>query len=92
MSGAYGAGIYFATSAQTSRAYCSQLPNGNMAMLVCKVALGSVGTGQSGLRRPPPKHYSTPNVLHDSVSGGGMYVVFDNIQAYPMYLIEFTVY
>jgi len=92
MSGAYGAGIYFATAASTSRAYCTTLPNGNMAMLICKVILGSVGTGQNGLRRPPPKHYSTPNVLHDSVSGGGMYVVFDNIQAYPMYLVEFNIY
>jgi len=92
MSGAYGAGVYFATSASTSRGYCTTLPNGNTAMLICKVILGSVGAGQNGLRRPPPKHYSSPNVLHDSVSGGGMYVVFDNYQAYPMYLVEFNVY
>jgi len=91
MSGAYGAGIYFATQASTSRAYCSTLPNGNMAMLICKVIVGSVGTGHSGLRRPPPKYFSS-EILHDSVSGGGMYVIFDNYQAYPMYLVEFNVY
>ena len=44
-------------------------------MLYCRVTLGSVGTGKSGIRRPPEKRGGG---LHDSVGqvhgGNGMYV------------------
>jgi len=88
MSGAIGAGIYFATHAATSTGYVTKAPV--KKMLYCRVTLGSVGVGQSGLRRPPEK---TGGVLHDSVGrvngGNGMYVVFDNYQAFPEYTIYY---
>jgi len=89
MTGAIGAGIYFATHSSTSTGYCTAGTNGYMQMLVCRVTLGATTPGRNGLRRPPPKNTSKPDILYDSVSGSGMYVVFDNYQAYPEYLIEF---
>jgi len=89
MSGAIGAGVYFATNSSTSSGYCTVGSNGNMQMLICRVTLGAVTPGKHGLRRPPPKNASKPDVLYDSVSGSGMYVIFDNYQAYPEYLVEF---
>lgn len=88
MTGAIGAGIYFATHSSTSTGYCTAA-HGYMQMMVCRVILGDCTPGRSGLRRPPPKNASKPDILYDSVSGSGMYVVFDNYQAYPEYLIEF---
>jgi len=88
MTGAIGAGIYFATHSSTSTGYCTAA-HGYMQMMVCRVTLGDCTPGRHGLRRPPPKNASKPDILHDSVSGSGMYVVFDNYQAYPEYLIEF---
>ncbi|KAL6054439.1 Poly (ADP-ribose) polymerase [Balamuthia mandrillaris] len=91
MGGAIGAGVYFATHSSTSTGYVSGTTSkGLKKMLYCRVTLGSVGQGQSGLRRPPAKD-SKGQVLHDSVgsvsNGNGMYVVFDNHQAYPEYTI-----
>jgi hypothetical protein len=88
MGGAIGAGVYFATHASTSTGYVT----GGHAkkMLYCRVTLGSVGTGKSGMRRPPEKRGGG---LHDSVGqvhgGNGMYVVFDNHQAFPEYTIHY---
>lgn len=88
MGGAIGAGVYFATHASTSTGYVT----GGHAkkMLYCRVTLGSVGTGKSGIRRPPEKRGGG---LHDSVGqvhgGNGMYVVFDNHQAFPEYTIHY---
>jgi len=61
---------------------------GKQKMLLCRVLCGSSAGGKHGLRRPPEKK---SGILHDSVNNGGktVYVVFDNNQAYPEYLIEF---
>lgn len=56
-------------------------------MLFCRVLLGEVGPGQSGLRRPPEKHPGGP--LYDSVGTQVMDVVFDNDQAYPEYVVHY---
>jgi len=91
MGGAIGAGVYFATHASTSTGYVSTNGRwGEKKMLYCRVTLGSVGQGQAGLRRPPEKRGGG---IHDSVGqvggGNGMYVVFDNHQAYPEYTITY---
>ncbi|PRP82777.1 tankyrase-1-like, partial [Planoprotostelium fungivorum] len=61
-------------------------PPATRQMLMCRVVLGSCVPGQGGLRRPPQKN---DGELHDSVSGPGMFVVFENTQSYPEYLIHF---
>jgi len=69
LGGAIGAGIYFAAKAKTSTGYvaCS-FPSAGPQMLLCRVALGAVTRGQSGLRRPPVIP-GKPGMLYDSVDG-----------------------
>jgi len=87
LSGAIGAGIYFAPQSATSTGYVVAGNTQDMQMLFCRVLLGEVGTGQSGIRRPPAKKNGE---LYDSVGNvGSMYVVFDNTQAYPEYIISY---
>eukprot|EP01114_Cavostelium_apophysatum_P012700 TRINITY_DN2902_c0_g1_i1.p1 TRINITY_DN2902_c0_g1~~TRINITY_DN2902_c0_g1_i1.p1 ORF type:complete len:612 (-),score=194.07 TRINITY_DN2902_c0_g1_i1:8-1843(-) len=85
LGGSIGAGIYFATNSATSSGYVAA--NGySKKMLVCRVVLGSVGPGVHGLRRPPEK---SKGKLHDSVGNAAMYVIFDNHQSYPEYVIHY---
>jgi len=86
MNGAIGAGVYFAVSSSTSNGYVV----GNervKKMFYCRVLLGEMGQGQQGLRRPPEKKKGQ---LYDSVGNSTMYVVFDNNQAFPEYVIHYT--
>jgi len=87
MTGMLGAGIYFATEANTSNSYVTR-NNTNKRMLYCRVLVGSSGRGSSGLRRPPNKPNS--NDLYDSVHRNySIYALFDNHQAYPEYIINY---
>jgi hypothetical protein len=88
--GLAGLGIYFALSSSYSNCgYVLQNPDKSKEMLVCRVAVGSHTQGKHGMKRPPPKKGSTGE-LYDSVSRlPQMYVVFDNSQAYPEYLIKY---
>lgn len=47
LTGAIGAGIYFAQSASTSHAYVSQDNYGTKQMLLCRVTVGDVGKGNN---------------------------------------------
>jgi len=84
LGGAIGAGIYFAPDASTSSGYVSG--NKQKKMLYCRVVLGNVGVGQHGLRRPPE---ISKGKLYDSVGTPGMFVIFDNHQSYPEYVIHY---
>jgi len=88
LGGAIGAGIYFGVSSGTSNGYVvSSNWRNTKKMLYCRVTLGAVGQGQSGLRRPPEK---SKGKLYDSVGDHHtMFVVFDNHQAYPEYVIHY---
>lgn len=57
--------------------------SGTRAMFLCRVVLGRIGMGSSGLRKPPEGK--------DSVSSGSQHIfaVFDNAQAYPEYLVSY---
>jgi len=100
MGGAIGAGVYFAHSSATSQSYVGN-SGSYKKMLFCFVAAGDIGPGAHGLRRPPAKHKhgGAPKFggavvgseeLYDSVGNeGGVYVVFDNYQAYPSYVIHY---
>jgi len=70
-------------------------------MLFCYVTAGDMGTGQSGITRPPVKKKnvitsffagnSNEVELYDSVgTENQVYVVFDRAQAYPAYVIYYT--
>ena len=93
--GSAGIGIYFAVNASYSNCgYVLQNPDKSKEMFVCRVAIGSCVQGKHGLKRPPSKSNKKADKddLHDSVHNGVnvMYIVFDNCQAYPEYLIKYT--
>lgn len=91
--GSAGVGIYFAVNASYSNAgYVLQNPDKSKEMFVCRVTVGSCVQGKHGMKRPPPKGKKPDSDLHDSVHNGVniMYIVFDNFQAYPEYLIKYT--
>jgi hypothetical protein len=91
MSGAYGAGVYFAHNSATSNGYVANTHFGKRKMLYCRVLIGDIGPGKNGLRRPPEKKtFFGKTVLYDSVgTNNGVYVVFDNHQCYPEYVIHY---
>lgn len=54
------------------------------AMLLCRVAVGTAGTGSRGARAPQPG-------CHSAEGNGTMHVVYQSDQAYPEYIIHFIV-
>ncbi|XP_063285224.1 protein mono-ADP-ribosyltransferase PARP14 isoform X1 [Pelobates fuscus] len=92
----YGNGTYFAVAANYSAHDTYSKPDGNgyKYMYLAQVITGITCRGQSGLVAPPPKNPSNPTDLHDSltdnVTNPSMYVIFNDIQAYPEYLITFS--
>jgi hypothetical protein len=91
MGGSYGAGIYFAHQASTSNGYVAPSTFNKRKMLYCRVLVGDIGPGKHGLRRPPEKsNFFGKTLLYDSVgTDGNIYVVFDDHQCYPEYVIHF---
>ena len=57
------------------------------AMLLCRVALGKVGLGNSRLRRPPPGFDSVCRNL--DLQHNDIFAVFDNNQSYPEYIVHY---
>ncbi|CUG88670.1 poly (ADP-ribose) polymerase, putative [Bodo saltans] len=91
--GSAGIGIYFAVNSSYSNAgYVLQNPDKSKEMFVCRVAIGSCVQGKHGMKRPPNKTGASKDEYHDSVHNGLniMFIVFDNSQAYPEYLIKYT--
>lgn len=86
LNGAIGAGVYFSSDLTTSLGYSS-----NNKLLYCRVLVGHSGTGAPGMRRPPEKGGRWgAGERYDSVTRDNMFVVFDNYQAYPEYLVSFS--
>ena len=89
----YGNGVYFACTASTSAKYALPDHNGYRYMYYCKVLTGEYTTGQSGLCRPPPKSFGEHPEWYDSVvddiHNPSMFVIFNDTQALPEYLIIF---
>ena len=92
----WGRGIYFAVNASYSGGgYEFNLPDGSKLLIVARVLVGDASTCQGqntkSLTRPPAKLDKT---LYDSVTGstGGsqVYIIYDNLQAYPEYLINYS--
>lgn len=92
----YGKGSYFARDASYSHGYTNHIGLlCDRKMLVARVLVGSSVLGASSLTRPPPKDPLKPNGdLQDSCVDNtvhpSIYVVFDNNQCYPEYLITYN--
>uniref|UniRef100_I3IUL8 Poly [ADP-ribose] polymerase n=1 Tax=Oreochromis niloticus TaxID=8128 RepID=I3IUL8_ORENI len=90
----YGNGSYFAVDPSYSAGnYAKPDTSGQKRMYQARVLVGDYAQGQRGMITPPPKSGSASD-LYDSVTNNTakptMFVVFNDIQAYPEYLITFT--
>ena len=89
---AYGQGVYFAVNANysASATYSPPDPAGNRHVYLCKVLVGIPTKGNSAMRVLPTRQ---GHILYDSAtdnpSSPGMFVIFNDTQAYPEYLITF---
>uniref|UniRef100_A0A8C9UEM7 Poly [ADP-ribose] polymerase n=1 Tax=Serinus canaria TaxID=9135 RepID=A0A8C9UEM7_SERCA len=90
-----GDGTYFAVNASYSAQDTYSIPdvNGKKHMYLARVLTGRFCAGRPGLKDPPPRSRADPSDLYDSVvdstSNPTMFVIFNDIQAYPQYLITF---
>ncbi|KAL7391183.1 hypothetical protein ABVT39_005598 [Epinephelus coioides] len=97
--GAHGAmignGSYFAVNpVYSAQGYAKPDTKGHKRMYLARVLVGDFTNGRSGLITPPSKNSGNAADLYDSVADNSsnptMFVVFNDIQAYPEYLITFT--
>ncbi|XP_049908033.1 protein mono-ADP-ribosyltransferase PARP14 [Epinephelus moara] len=97
--GAHGAmignGSYFAVNpVYSAQGYAKPDARGHKRMYLARVLVGDFTNGRSGLITPPSKNSGNAADLYDSVADNSsnptMFVVFNDIQAYPEYLITFT--
>ncbi|NWQ70996.1 PAR14 polymerase, partial [Neopipo cinnamomea] len=92
----FGNGTYFAVNANYSAhdTYSKPDTNGKKYMYLARVLVGEYSQGKRGSITPEPKNASNSIDLYDSstdnVSQPSMFVIFNDIQAYPEYLITFT--
>ena len=62
------------------------------ALLVCRVALGRLHTGQPGLRLPPKGFDAVTcqgGIVFPKALAAAIFAVFDNSQAYPEYIVHY---
>ena len=88
----YGNGVYFAVDASTSAKYSAPDENGYRYMYYCRVLTGEYTLGMNGINDAPVKDFSQ-GTWYDSVvdrlASPTMFVIFNDMQAYPEYLIKF---
>ncbi|TRZ00262.1 hypothetical protein DNTS_003714 [Danionella cerebrum] len=94
MNGAmFGKGSYFAVDPNYSaQGYSKPDRKGHKRMYLARVLVGDFTKGSPGLLAPPAKTSSTAdlyNSVTDNVRNPGMFVIFNDVQAYPEYLITF---
>ncbi|XP_021378228.1 poly [ADP-ribose] polymerase 15-like [Mizuhopecten yessoensis] len=89
----HGDGVYFACNSEYSArdTYSPINPAGQKKMYRCRVLAGDFTQGRGGMRVPPAKK---GHILYDSVvddtNNPNMFIIFNDTQAYPEYLITFT--
>ncbi|XP_070212581.1 protein mono-ADP-ribosyltransferase PARP14-like [Littorina saxatilis] len=89
----FGEGVYFAvkSSYSTRHTYSPPDSSGNRFLYQCKVLVGHPTVGISGMRVLPIRQ---DHVKYDTATNNlrnpEMYVIFNDTQAYPEYLIKFT--
>ena len=88
----YGYGVYFARDASYSFHYACGAGGGG-AMYLARVLVGDYCKGRYGLLQPHPKDPNKITILYDSVvdniSSPTIFVVFNDAQCYPEYIIRF---
>ena len=88
----YGQGVYFAVSSSYSAnpTYSPGDASGDRFMYLCKVLVGHATKGNRAMRVLPER---APPLLFDSATDDPanptMYIIFNDTQAYPEYLITF---
>uniref|UniRef100_A0A3Q3WW47 Poly [ADP-ribose] polymerase n=1 Tax=Mola mola TaxID=94237 RepID=A0A3Q3WW47_MOLML len=92
---AFGNGTYFAVNpAYSAQGYAQPDLARHKRMYLARVLVGDFTQGRAGLVTPPNKNTGNPSDLYDSVTdisaNPTMFIVFNDIQAYPEYLITFT--
>ena len=64
-------------------------------MFLAKVLVGKYTQGDSSFRRPPPINNNDQHRLYDSCVDNAhkpsIYVIFDTLQCYPQYIIEYNI-
>ena len=98
--GMWGNGNYFAVNASYFVGYSHSVSGGLRQMFLVRVVIGEAHDCPSNcsLRLPPEKSSKTSSLFsverYDSVTGitGGsrVYIIYDNLKAYPLYLITFS--
>ncbi|NXM66716.1 PAR14 polymerase, partial [Serilophus lunatus] len=92
----FGNGTYFAVSANYSahNTYSKPDVDGKKYMYLARVLVGEYCQGKKGALTPAPKSTSNSTDLFDSATDNvtlpSMFIIFNDIQAYPEYLITFT--
>ena len=91
----YGQGSYFAVNSFQSDPYAEEDNKRSKFMFVTKVLAGSYTEGKSRYQRPPSKNPGNPaSDLYDScvdkMSDPSIFVIFQNDQLYPEYIIEYS--
>uniref|UniRef100_A0A3B5ADI1 Poly [ADP-ribose] polymerase n=1 Tax=Stegastes partitus TaxID=144197 RepID=A0A3B5ADI1_9TELE len=91
----YGNGSYFAVNpTYSAQGYAKPDVRGYKRMYQARVLVGDFTQGRAGLLSPPAKSSGNATDLYDSVSDNTakptMFVIFNDIQAYPEYLVTFT--
>lgn len=90
----YGKGSYFAKDACHSHEFSPVTPEGHNFMFLAKVLVGRTTLGYAHYTRPPPliAHYPS-SLLYDScvdrATDPTIFVIFDNDQFYPYFIIKY---
>ena len=90
----YGEGSYFAVDASYSNGYSDPGGDKTRFMFLVRVLTGESKLGMEGFRRPPLKDPSDPaSDLYDSCvddeNQPKIFVIFNDEQCYPSYLIQY---
>ncbi|XP_064364066.1 protein mono-ADP-ribosyltransferase PARP10 [Dromaius novaehollandiae] len=89
----YGLGVYFAVNAALSvrDKYSPCSADGSKYVFMAKALTGDYAAGRKDMRAPPLKEASEAPLRYDSVVDNpgkpGIFVIFNDTQAYPQYLI-----
>uniref|UniRef100_A0A8C2BVU2 Poly [ADP-ribose] polymerase n=1 Tax=Cyprinus carpio TaxID=7962 RepID=A0A8C2BVU2_CYPCA len=89
----YGNGSYFAVDpCYSAQRYSKPDINRHKRMYLARVLVGDFTQGKQGLPVPPAKSSSSAdlyNSVTDNMTNPTMFVIFNDVQAYPEYLITF---
>ncbi|XP_073672142.1 protein mono-ADP-ribosyltransferase PARP14-like [Paramisgurnus dabryanus] len=89
----YGNGTYFAVDpSYSARGYSQPDAIGHKRMYLARVLVGNFTQGKAGMLVPPAKSSNSAdlyNSVTDDTNNPTLFVIFNDVQAYPEYLITF---